>query len=131
MILQASTEKCMREVLVIAAGLSIQDPRERPLDKQVQADAAHRRFAHPDSDFLTLLNIWSVSRRVRSDVAGSDAPVLHDHFLSYIRLREWRDVHDQLLEVLEERDDFKITSVRDGVPVNSNPKIQIPNPKDE
>jgi len=77
MILQASTEKCMREVLVIAAGLSIQDPRERPLDKQVQADAAHRRFAHPDSDFLTLLNIWEAFHdEFESDVAGSDAPVL-------------------------------------------------------
>ncbi len=58
MILQARNEKCLREVLVIAAGLSIQDPRERPLEKQAAADAAHRRFAHPDSDFLTLRNIW-------------------------------------------------------------------------
>ena len=58
MILQARAEGALREVLVIAAGLSIQDPRERPLDRQAQADAAHRRFAHPDSDFLTLLAIW-------------------------------------------------------------------------
>ena len=130
MILQASTEKCMREVLVIAAGLSIQDPRERPLDKQVQADAAHRRFAHPDSDFLTLLNIWEAFHdEFEAMSQGRMRRFCHDHFLSYIRLREWRDVHDQLLEVLEERDDFKITSVRDGVPVNL--KSQNPNPKSQ
>src|SRR5690606_6099426 len=58
MILQARREKALREVVVIAAGLSIQDPRERPLDRQAAADAAHRRFAHPDSAFLTLLHIW-------------------------------------------------------------------------
>jgi ATP-dependent helicase HrpA len=60
MILQARNEKALREVLVIAAALSIQDPRERPMDKQEKADAAHRRFTHPDSDFLTLLNIWEI-----------------------------------------------------------------------
>ena len=108
MILQASTEKCLREVLVIAAGLSIQDPRERPLDRQAQADAAHRRFAHPDSDFLTLLNIWEAFHdEFEAMSQGRMRRFCHEHFLSYIRMREWRDIHDQLLEVLEERDDFK------------------------
>jgi ATP-dependent helicase HrpA len=120
MILQAKTEKCLREVLVIAAGLSIQDPRERPLDKQAQADAAHRRFAHPDSDFLTLLNIWEAFHDEFEEMSQSRMRrFCHEHFLSYIRMREWRDVHDQLREVLEERDDFQLASVNDGLPAEA------------
>jgi ATP-dependent helicase HrpA len=128
MILQARTERCLREVLVIAAGLSIQDPRERPLDKQAQADAAHRRFAGVDSDFLTLLNIWEAFHDDFEMMSqGRLRSFCHEHFLSYTRLREWRDIHDQLVEVLTERDDFKLTSVGDGVP--GDPKTQNPNPK--
>ena len=128
MILQAGAEKCVREVLVIAAGLSIQDPRERPLEKQAQADAAHRRFAHPDSDFLTLLNIWEALHDEFEAMSQSRMRgFCREHFLSYIRMREWRDVHDQLLDVLEERGDFKITSVRDGLPGET--KSQDPRPK--
>ncbi|MFA5058792.1 MAG: DUF3418 domain-containing protein, partial [Opitutaceae bacterium] len=128
------------------AGLSIQDPRERPLDRQAQADTAHRRFAHPDSDFLTLLNIWeALHGEFEVMTQGRLRRFCHEHFLSYTRLREWRDIHDQLLEVLEERDDFKLTSVRDGVvaggadsgPASPRPataraqksKSQTPNPK--
>ncbi len=125
MILQARTERCVTEVLVIAAGLSIQDPRERPLDRRAQADAAHRRFAHPDSDFLTLLNIWEA---LHGDFEAMTQSRLrrfcHEHFLSYTRLREWRDVHDQLREVLAERDDFKFTSVHDGLAQNPKLKTQ-------
>jgi ATP-dependent helicase HrpA len=127
MILQARTEKCLREVLVIAAGLSIQDPRERPLDRQAQADTAHRRFAQPDSDFLTLLNIWETFHDDFETMTQSRLRrFCHEHFLSYIRMREWRDIHDQLVEVLEERDDFKLTSVRDGLPRNPEPRTQNP-----
>ncbi len=122
MILQARHEKCVREVLVIAAGLSIQDPRERPLDRQAEADAAHRRFAHPDSDFLTLLAIWeALHGDFERMTQGRLRRFCHDHFLSYTRLREWRDIHDQLVDVLEERDDFKLTSVWDGVPRGAEP----------
>jgi ATP-dependent helicase HrpA len=123
MILQARTEKCLREVLVIAAGLSIQDPRERPLDQQAQADAAHRRFAGADSDFLTLLNIWEAFHDDFELLSqGRLRRFCHEHFLSYTRLREWRDIHDQLIEVLAERDDFKITSVRDGLSQDRGPQ---------
>ncbi len=115
MILQARAEKALREVLVIAAGLSIQDPRERPLDKQQQADAAHRRFRHPDSDYLTLLNIWDAWHDEFETMAqGKLRRFCRDHFLSYTRLREWRDIHVQLVETLRERDDFRMTSVFDG-----------------
>ncbi len=116
MILQARAEKAVREVLVIASGLSIQDPRERPMEKQQQADAAHRRFAHADSDFLTLLNIWDAFHDEFDRLSQAKLRrFCKDHFLSYTRLREWRDVHAQLLDVLESRADFKFTSVFDGL----------------
>ena len=116
MILQARAEKAVREVLVIAAGLSIQDPRERPMEKQQQADAAHRRFVHPDSDFLTILNIWDTYHdEVERLSQAKLRRFCHDHFLSYTRLREWRDVHTQLLDVLKERDDFRLTSAFHGL----------------
>ncbi len=116
MILQARTEKALREVAVIAAGLSIQDPRERPLDKQQQADAAHRRFAHPDSDFLTLLNIWDAYHDEFEHLSQAKLRrFCRDHFLSYTRMREWRDIHDQLLDVLREREGFRLTSAYHGL----------------
>jgi ATP-dependent helicase HrpA len=116
MILQARTERALREVLVIASGLSIQDPRERPLDKQQQADAAHRRFVHPDSDFLTLLNIWEAFHdEFETMTQAKLRRFCRDHFLSYTRMREWRDVHTQLLDTLRERDDFRMSSAFDGV----------------
>ncbi|MDX2185918.1 MAG: ATP-dependent RNA helicase HrpA [Opitutaceae bacterium] len=115
MILQARHEHCLAEVLVIAAGLSIQDPRERPLDKQAQADAAHKRFARADSDFLTLLAIWEAYHDEFERLSQNRLRrFCRDHFLSYTRMREWRDIHQQLLEVLKERSDFRMTSVWDG-----------------
>lgn len=115
MILQARHEKTLREVLVIAAGLSVQDPRERPLEKQAQADAAHRRFAHPESDFLALLNIWEAYQGEFEQMTQARLRrFCRDHFLSYTRMREWRDVHAQLAEVLKDRRGFRMTSVHDG-----------------
>ncbi len=116
MILQAREEKALREVLVIAAGLSIQDPRERPMDKQQQADAAHRRFVHPDSDFLTLLNVWETWHDQFENLSQARLRrFCRDHFLSYTRMREWRDIHAQLLDTLKERDDFRMTSALSAV----------------
>jgi ATP-dependent helicase HrpA len=116
MILQARTEKCLREVLVIAAGLSIQDPRERPLEAREKADAAHRRFAHPDSDFLALLNIWEAYHDEFETMSQAKLRrFCRDHFLSYTRMREWRDIYGQLLDVLEERKDFRLTSAFHGL----------------
>ncbi len=116
MILQAREEKALHEVLVIAAGLSIQDPRERPMDAREKADAAHRRFVHPDSDFLTLLAIWeSFHDELERLSQARLRRFCRDHFLSYTRIREWRDIYAQLLDVLEARKDFKMTSVFDGV----------------
>ncbi|MEI7732237.1 MAG: ATP-dependent RNA helicase HrpA [Verrucomicrobiota bacterium] len=104
MLLQAQREGATPEVLVIAAGLSIQDPRERPLERQTEADQAHRRFNHPKSDFLTLLNIWDAfhdqleSLRTQNQVRK----FCKAHFLSYSRMREWRDIHAQLRDAMED-----------------------------
>lgn len=111
MILQARQEKALAEVLVIAAGLSIQDPRERPLEKQAQADAAHRRFLHPDSDFITLLNVWEAYHYEFETMTQSKLRrFCRDHFLSYTRMREWRDIYTQLREVVQEKKGERLTS---------------------
>lgn len=116
MILQAREEKALHEVLVIAAGLSIQDPRDRPLDAREKADAAHRRFVHPDSDFLTLLAIWETFHDELERLSQARLRrFCRAHFLSYTRIREWRDIYAQLLDVLESRKDFQMSSVFDGI----------------
>jgi ATP-dependent helicase HrpA len=116
MILQARNEKAMREVLIIAAALSIQDPRERPLDQQQKADLAHRRFNHPDSDFLALLAIWeSYHDEFEKLSLGKLRKFCTAHFLSFTRMREWRDVHSQLEDTLRGREGFMRTSVYDGI----------------
>ncbi len=116
MILQARSENALREVLIIAAALSIQDPRERPLDHQQKADTAHRRFTHPDSDFLTLLSIWETYHdEFEAMTLGKLRKFCTAHFLSFMRMREWRDVYAQLEDTLRERDGFKRTSIYDGV----------------
>jgi len=117
MILQARREKALREVLIIAAALSIQDPRERPLDKQAQADAAHRRWVHPDSDFLTLLNIWDAYHDEFETLSQSRLrKFCREHFISYPRMREWRDIHTQLREAISEgRKGFALSSAYSGL----------------
>ncbi|MDP1581602.1 MAG: ATP-dependent RNA helicase HrpA, partial [Candidatus Didemnitutus sp.] len=116
MILQARQEKALREALIIGAALSIQDPRERPLDQQQKADAAHRRFTHPESDFLTLLAIWEAYHdEFEAMTLGKLRKFCTAHFLSFMRMREWRDVHAQLVDVVEGREGFALSSIYDGV----------------
>ncbi len=101
MLLQALRENAVREALVIAAALSIQDPRERPADAEAAADAAHKRFVHPDSDFLTLLAIWDAFHdEVERLSQGRLRKFCRQHFLNYARMREWRDIHAQLEDAL-------------------------------
>ncbi len=104
MLLAAHENGCLDEMTVITAALSIQDPRERPVEKQAQADAAHARFADPGSDFITLLRIWQAyTQCVAQRTAWSAVKKFcRDNFLSFRRLREWRDVYDQLQAVLTE-----------------------------
>ena len=104
-LLEAGKEGCLREIAIIAAALSIRDPRERPLDKAEQADAIHAPFQHPDSDFLTLLNIWDRSHDNLKKQASRNKKrrFCRDHFLSFSRMREWGHVHDQIVAICEEQ----------------------------
>ena len=104
MLLEARPENCLRETAVIASALSIRDPRERPPEKAAQADAMHAPFRDPDSDFLTLLNIWD---RWHGDFEGLQGlnrkrKFCRDHFLSFPRMREWTLVHAEVRDILRE-----------------------------
>lgn len=107
MLLQARQEKALCEVLVIATGLSIQDPRERPHDRKDVAEAAHRKFQHPESDFLTLLNIWNAFHETWESLLTQSQlrRFCRTHFLSFVRMREWTDLHAQVAEALSEVDE--------------------------
>ncbi len=103
MILAGQAEGVQEEVLVIAAALSVQDPRERPLEKKAAADAAHEAFRDEDSDFLAHLKLWSWWRQAQKEMgSGKLRRACAERFLSYVRMREWADVHRQLEEVMAE-----------------------------
>ena len=103
MVLQADAEGCVHEVMVIAAALSIQDPREWPAEQRGAAEAAHRRFAAAGSDFLTLLNLWDHVRDRQRALSGNQFRKLcRSEFLHYLRIREWQDVYGQLKRVVRE-----------------------------
>ena len=98
MVLAGAELGCLEEVLVICSALAIQDPRERPADKQQQADQAHARFSHPRSDFMAWLNLWRYGDEQRQALSGNRyAKMCKREFLSYLRMREWRDIHTQLV----------------------------------
>jgi ATP-dependent helicase HrpA len=97
MICESATRGCAREILIIAAALSIQDPRERPADDQQAADTAHRRFAQPESDFLTFVALWDYLAQRQRELSGSAfRRMCRGEFLNYLRVREWQDLHAQL-----------------------------------
>jgi ATP-dependent helicase HrpA len=97
MIIESDKQGCAREILVIAAALSIQDPRERPSDNQQAADTAHRRFTQPESDFLAYLALWDYLAEKQRELSGSAFRRLcRAEFLNYLRVREWQDLHGQL-----------------------------------
>jgi ATP-dependent helicase HrpA len=98
MLVAAREEGCLAQMLVIAAALSLQDPRERPIDKASAADEKHKRFADERSDFLSFLKLWKFAGE------GASRRVCRENFLSYARLREWRDIHVQLRRSVEELD---------------------------
>jgi ATP-dependent helicase HrpA len=100
MLLEAKTQDLVREVLIIVAGLTIQDPRERPLAKRPQADQMHLRFADPTSDFLSLLNLWNYLEEQQQKLSSSAFRRLcKNEFLNYLRVREWQDLMRQLRSV--------------------------------
>src|SRR5262249_40960209 len=103
MILAAERIGCGREILVIAAALSLQDPRERPLEEQAQADQLHARFKDPTSDFLTWLNLWRHLRSQQRELSSSAfRRMCRREYLNYLRVREWQDFESQLRQVCRE-----------------------------
>ena len=110
MILQARKERALREVLVIASAISIQDPRVRPLEQEKAADQEHKRFVDGESDFIALLNIWKAYHdtfeklRTQSQMRR----FCKQHFLSFNRMREWRDIYMQIRHTLREMGDFRM-----------------------
>ena len=97
MIIESGKQGCAREILIMAAALSIQDPRERPTDNQQAADTAHRRFAQPESDFLAFVALWDYLAERQRELSGSAFRRLcRAEFLNYLRVREWQDLHGQL-----------------------------------
>ena len=100
MVLEAESRGCVREVLVIASALSIQDPRERPLEKRQAADEAHRRFATSGSDFLAYVALWDHLRERQRELSSNQFRKLcRAEFLNYLRVREWQDLYSQLRQV--------------------------------
>ncbi len=110
MLLQSQREHATRELLIIAAGLSIQDPRERPLDQKEAAAAAHRQFNDPQSDFLALLNIWNAvhDQWEKLRTQNQRRKFCKQHFLSYLRMREWQDLYAQLHDALDDISTLKL-----------------------
>lgn len=103
MLLAAQEYHCVREVLIIISALSIQDPRERPLEKQQAADQSHQRFRVEHSDFLAYVKLWDYFENLRQTLTQNQLrKQCKKEFLSYLRLREWRDVHHQLRLVLRQ-----------------------------
>jgi len=97
MILEAGRNGCVREVLIITAALSIQDPRERPADERDAADAMHRRFAEPGSDFLAYLTLWDYLREQQRELSSSAfRRRCRREYLHFLRVREWQDLYSQL-----------------------------------
>ncbi|MGW0915987.1 ATP-dependent RNA helicase HrpA [Streptomyces sp. NPDC002784] len=103
MVLEADRNGCVREVMVIAAALSIQDPRERPADKQAQADQQHARFRDETSDFLAYLNLWRYVREQQKERGSSSfRRMCKQEYLNFLRIREWQDIYSQLRTVAKQ-----------------------------
>ncbi|HEY2273276.1 MAG TPA: ATP-dependent RNA helicase HrpA, partial [Jatrophihabitantaceae bacterium] len=113
MILQADAEGCVREVLVLAAALSIPDPRERPAEREAAAQQKHARFADEHSDFVSYLNLWRHLGEQRKERSGSSfRRMCREEFLHYLRIREWQDLTGQLRSIardmgIRESDDLE------------------------
>lgn len=100
MLLAAAGLSSLTEVAIIISGLSIQDPREKPADKIQQADSKHSIFKAVDSDFLSLINIWNEFENQKKHLSNSKLrKYCQEHFLSYVRMREWHDIHTQIMQI--------------------------------
>ncbi|WP_375750046.1 ATP-dependent RNA helicase HrpA [Vibrio sp. HN007] len=105
MVIEAPKNGCLKEVMIIASALSIQDPRERPSDKQQSSDDKHRRFFHEESDFLTFVNLWNYIQKQQKALSGNQfRKQCKQDYLNYLRIREWQDVYFQIHQVMRELD---------------------------
>ncbi len=101
-LLAGADEQCLEEIAIIAAALSVPDPRDRPADKQTQADQRHAPLRDEKSDFLSLLKLWRAWQEQRAELSRAKLRAwCKENFLSYLRLTEWQDVHGQVMEVLK------------------------------
>jgi ATP-dependent helicase HrpA len=99
-LLEASHRRCLEQAVIVAAALSIQDPRERPAEKEKEADAHHKAFSHGDSDFNALLAIWRAFRAAGRPGSSAARRFCRNNYISYRRMREWRDIYIQLRDEL-------------------------------
>jgi len=136
MIIEGRREKCLHEILVIASALSIQDPRERPAEKEKQADDAHRILKNTQSDFLTLLNIWQHYGKNWETLQTQNKMrrFCRDHFLSYRRMREWQDIYHQIITILQQDPQYRQELEKDSMmnsPAETSvlPDIPIDDPR--
>jgi ATP-dependent helicase HrpA len=108
MIIEARHENALKEVVIIASAMSIQDPRERPAEKESQADQAHNSFKDPSSDLLTFIKMWNAYHKELK--AGRSRNQIRkycrENFISYNRMQEWKDIHDQIMDILQEAEEF-------------------------
>lgn len=112
MLLTAVKLNCLHEVMIIVSALSIQDPRERPQEKQQSADDKHRRFADKKSDFLAFLNLWQFIQTQQKELSKNQFRRLcQKDYLNYLRIREWQDIYHQI----------RLTVREMGLPINSQP----------
>ncbi len=109
MLLAAAEWNCLTEVAIIVSGLSVQDPREKPADKMPQAEQKHAAFRADDSDFMTFLNIWNAFEEQKKHLSNNKLRhYCKDQFLSYLRMREWHDIHTQIMQVI--KGELKLTT---------------------
>lgn len=112
-IIEASARNCLDDIVIIASALAIQDPRTRPSDKEKEADNAHKSFSHPHSDFFALLNIWNTLHHDAPSFSWSRLKKFcKDYYLSFQRMREWLDLHEQLLRILGQKGDFSFNGTK-------------------
>lgn len=104
-LLEAKKENCLTEILIIISALSISDPRDRPLDKAEQADAAHLKFHDPESGFMSFIKLWNgLQSESKSATSKSLRIFCQKNFLSFTRMREWQELHRQLMQIIQELD---------------------------
>ncbi|NYG05743.1 ATP-dependent helicase HrpA [Phycicoccus badiiscoriae] len=122
MLIEAGRLGCAREVLVIVAALSMQDPRERPADKQTQADQSHARFRDEHSDFISLLNLWAYLKEQQKALSHSAfRRMCRAEYLHYLRVREWQDLHSQLRKACQDLGiDTRAATAAPGEPPNAD-----------